>query len=306
MSTHLSEEPSKLLAGERPPDAPDEEDSEDTNDELVYYGSASFSDLTNLSEVWKYRELVGVFVGRDLRVRYRQTIVGVAWAVVRPVVMLLIFGLFFRLLGRTPSQEGVPYLLSFLCGYLPWQFLASGLTSATLSLVSHQGLIDKVYFPRLVLPTSAVLVGLADFVVGLAVLFFAMVAVGFTPSWTIVLLPIPILLLIALTISLSIWASSINALYRDAGHMVPFVLQVGFFVSPVVYDTGSLVPPEWYPLYVLNPAVGVLESFRFIVLGGEGTIPALSLLSSVVIIAVIGITGMLYFHRVEKVLADRI
>jgi lipopolysaccharide transport system permease protein len=242
---------------------------------------------------------------RDLKVRYRQTLIGVAWAVLQPLAASLMFVLLFGLLGRVPAAEGIPYGLFVLPGMLIWQLFAGVLTQATGSLVTNQQLIGKVFFPRLILPLAAAAPPLADFIVGLGVLAVVLVYYGFVPPVTVVALPAFILLGLLAALAAGVWASALNAIYRDVGFVVPFALQVGFFLSPVVYDTGTLIPDRWRPFLAANPLTGALEGARWALLG-RGEFPTETVLASVAVTAVLLVGGLVYFRRVEGYLADRI
>lgn len=261
--------------------------------------------LVNLHELWRGRGLLWILAVRDLKVRYRQTLVGVAWAVLQPLTTMTLFLVFFRLLGRQPTTGDVPYALVVLSGLLAWQLFATTLTQATGSLVGNQALIAKVYFPRLILPLATVIPALVDCGIGLVLLAGFLVGFGVLPAWPVLLLPAFILLAVLTALALGIWLAALNAMYRDFGYIVPFLLQVGFFLSPVIYETAALIPAPWRPLYALNPMVGVIEGVRWTLLGKDGP-PVLSLLPSLVVMVCILLTGLAYFRRVERFVADRI
>lgn len=283
----------------------DEAAIDESNAELVYFQPPTGWGLLGLQEIWNYRELIWTLAARDLKVRYRQTAVGVVWAILQPLAMMTIFTVMFRLLGREPVEAGVPYVVAVLCGLLPWQLFASTLTSASESLVNHQGLITKVYFPRAVLPISAMLGGVVDFGISFGLLAVALMWYGITPTWTMLLIPVFSVLALVASLAASLWLSALNAIYRDIRYVVPFVLQVGFFVSPVVYETDALIPSSYRLLYALNPLVGVIDGLRWAVLGHSP--PALApTLISLGCLALVMMTGMAYFRQVERHLADRI
>lgn len=281
----------------------------ETTQALRYYGVQGGkllnARLLDLAELWRYRELIGILVVRDLKVRYRQTAVGVAWALLQPLAMVAVFSIFFTLLGRKPVSDGVPYLATFLCGYLPWQMFAGTLTAASGSLVNHQNLISKVYFPRAVLPIAATLGGLVDFAIGLVLLIAVAAWHQIAPTGAVLLLPCFAGLAVLFSLALSLWFSALNALYRDIGYIIPFCLQVGFFVSPVVYESSALVPPRWQAIYALNPMAGVLDGFRWSLLGSNPpAIVPLAISTTALLLLFVG--GLFYFRRVERVVADRI
>ncbi|HTU19592.1 MAG TPA: ABC transporter permease [Gemmataceae bacterium] len=272
---------------------------------LQYYGAAPSWRLVNGRELWRHRELLWMLALRDLKVRYRQTIVGIGWVVLSPLAMGSIFVLFFGLLGRMPAPEGVPYALIVLTGLLPWQLFAGTVTSCTTSLVANQHLIGKVYFPRLVLPMATAIPNLVDFAFALLLPVALMIYYRVSPSWPILLLPVFIVLVVSAALAIGIWLSALNAIYRDVGYLVPFLLQLGFFLSPVVYATNALIPKRWQSFVALNPMVGALEGIRWSLFGAEKS-PLVLVLTSASVTTLILVTGLLYFRRVEGVLADRI
>jgi lipopolysaccharide transport system permease protein len=272
---------------------------------LEYFNVRPRWQLVDPRAIWKYRELLWILALRDLKVRYRQTWVGVAWILLQPLITMAIFLVLFNLLGRQPTSKDLPYALAVMCGLLPWQLFSSTLSQSTASLVTNQNLISKVYFPRLVLPLATVIPNLVDSGV-LLLLLCAMLAVyGVALSWTVVLVPAFILLTVLSSLALGIWLAALNAMYRDAGYVVPFLLQAGFFISPVVYATNELIPDRWRPIFALNPMVGAIEGLRWAVLGQESP-PWRWLLPAWLIVAIVLATGLAYFRRVERFVADRI
>ncbi|MGH7368438.1 MAG: ABC transporter permease [Candidatus Rokuibacteriota bacterium] len=255
----------------------------------------------NLAELWEYRELLYFLVWRDLKVRYKQTVIGLAWAVIQPLFTMIVFSIFFGRLAGLPS-DGVPYPIFYYTALLPWTYFANALTQASNAIVAHQQVITKVYFARVLLPVSAVLSGLADFAVASAILFAMMLGYGIVPTWNILWL-LPLLLLAILTaMAVSLWLSALNALYRDVRYAVPFVLQFWMFASPVAYP-ASLVPDHWRWLYGLNPMAGVIEGFRWAIAGaGPAPGPMLAASSAVVLIVLVG--GFFYFQWMERTVAD--
>ena len=275
------------------------------DDSLQYHEARPGWQLLDIRALWQFRQLLWILAVRDLKVRYRQTLVGVAWVVLQPLTTMGIFLVLFGLLGRQPASREVPYGLVVLSGLLPWQLFASTVSQASASLVNNQHLIGKVYFPRLVLPLATAIPSLVDFGVGLAVLAGAMAYHRFAPSWSVVLLPAFALFIVLAALALGIWLSALNAMYRDVGYLVSYLIQVGFFVSPVVYEVSALVPERWRPVFALNPMAGAIEGFRWSLLG-QGPIPFWSLLDAVVVVAFLLVTGLAYFRRVERFVADRI
>ncbi len=255
----------------------------------------------NLAELWEYRELLYFLVWRDLKIRYKQTLIGVAWAVIQPLFTMIIFSIFFGRLAGLPS-DGMPYPIFYYTALLPWTYFANALSQASNSIVAHQQVITKVYFARVLLPVSAVLAGLADFAVAAAILFVMMFGYGIMPTWKVLwMLPL-ILLVIVTAVALSLWLSALNALYRDVRYAVPFVLQFWMFASPVAYP-ASLVPEHWRWLYGINPMAGVIEGFRW-ALAGVGPGPGPMMAVSVVVVLIVLVAGFFYFQRMERTVAD--
>ena len=252
-------------------------------------------------ELWAYRELLYFFVWRELKVRYKQTVVGAAWAVIQPFLTMLIFSLFFGKLAHIPSG-GLPYPVFYYSALLPWMYFAASLQNATSKIVENQNVITKVYFPRLILPFSATLSGLVDF--GISFLMFVAIMVYYRihPGWPILMLPVFLLLAILTALGVGLWLSALNAIYRDVRYVVPFLLQFWMFASPVVYPS-SLVPAKWRWLYGLNPMAGVIEGFRWS-LAGSGDPPGRMLLVSSAAVLLVLVCGLMYFQRMETTIAD--
>jgi lipopolysaccharide transport system permease protein len=218
-------------------------------------------------ELWEYRELLYFLTWRDIKVRYKQTVLGAAWAVIQPLFMMLVFSLFFGKLAGLPS-DGIPYPVFAFCGLLPWQLFANSLTQASNSLVGSQNLITKVYFPRLVVPISAVLGGLVDFAIAFVLLLGMMFYYGIVPGWQIVVLPGLVLLVVLASLGVGLWLSALNVQYRDVRYTISFLVQFWLFATPVAYPS-SIVPEKWRVLYALNPMVGVVDGFRWALLGSD-------------------------------------
>jgi lipopolysaccharide transport system permease protein len=255
----------------------------------------------NLREFWHARELNYFFVWRDIKVRYKQTAIGGAWAVLQPVMTMLVFSLFFGRLAKMPSA-GLPYPIFYLCALLPWLYFASAMQAATNVMVDQQKVITKVYFPRLVLPFSAVISPLLDFFIGFVFLLLTMAYYRIAPTVDILLLPFFLLLVILTALGVGLWLSALNAIYRDVRHVVPFLIQFWMFASPVAYPS-SLVPERWRWLYGLNPMAGAIEGFRW-ALTGRGDPPGILLAASSVAVLVLVGSGALYFQKMEGVIAD--
>jgi len=255
----------------------------------------------DLAGLWEYRELLYFLVWRDIKVRYKQTLVGVGWAVLQPLLAMLIFTLFFGRLAKIPS-DGLPYPIFYFSALLPWTYFANALSTASNAVVEHQRVITKVYFPRVLLPISAVLAGLLDLAIGSALLAGMMAYYGIAPTAAVVWLPLFVLLALATALGVSLWLSALNALYRDVRYLVPFLVQVWMFASPVVYPV-SLVPAEWRWLYGLNPMAGVIEGTRWALTGG-GEAPGTTLLASSLAVLAILAGGLIYFRRAESTIVD--
>jgi lipopolysaccharide transport system permease protein len=253
-------------------------------------------------DLWRYRELLYFLAWRDLLVRYKQTAVGIAWSVIRPVLTILVLTVLFGKLGKMPSG-GVPYPLLVLCGMLPWQFFSAAISESGNSLVSNSNLISKVYFPRLVVPASSVITSFVDFAISLVLLALMMGWYQFTPSASIAWLPLFVLLAFASSFGIGLWIAALMVKYRDFRFIVPFVVQFGLYISPVGW-LSSLVPDEWRLAYSLNPMVGVIDGFRWCILGAEHPIYWPGFTLSVVIIAALMLSGISYFRKTERTIAD--
>ncbi len=256
-----------------------------------------------LGELWAYRELLYFLAWRDVKVRYKQTALGAAWAILQPLFTMLVFSVFFGRLAGIPS-DGAPYPLFALAALIPWTFFANALGQSSNSLVNSAHLIAKVYFPRLIIPLASVLGGLVDLAVASLIFVPMLLYYGVALSWRVVWLPGFALLALATALGVGLWASALNVEYRDVRHVIPFLTQIWMFLTPVVYP-GSLVPERWRPLYSLNPMSGVIDGFRWALLGA-GAPPALPFLVSVTASLLILTTGALYFRRMEKTFADRV
>lgn len=254
-----------------------------------------------LREVWRYRELLFFLTFRDVRVRYKQAALGAAWAVIQPVFAVLIFTLIFGLFARIPS-DGVPYPLFAFAAMLPWTYFAEAARRSALGLVGDTALIQKIYFPRLVIPLSNVLTPLADFAVAFVAFVLVMAWYGVRPSWPVLFVPVLLLITMSLSLAVGLWLGPVNVRFRDVTHTLPFVLQIWMYATPVVYPL-SLVPERFRALYSLNPMVGIIEGFRWALLGkGHPDFRAMAVSGSV--IAVVLLTGLLYFKRSEPKFPD--
>ena len=254
-----------------------------------------------LDELWEYRELLYFLSWREVKVRYKQTAIGAAWAILQPLLTMLIFSLFFGRLAKLPS-DGVPYPLFSLAGLAPWTFFTNGLSLSSNSLVGNANLITKVYFPRLSVPISATLSGMVDFALSFVMLCGLAVWYGTKPTMHIFWLPVFLLMAIATALGAGLWLSALNVEYRDVRYVVPFLLQFWMFGTPIAYAT-SIVPKQWRVLYGLNPMVGVVDGFRWALLG-TSTAPGAGVWASVAMSLVLLISGALYFRRMETTFAD--
>jgi lipopolysaccharide transport system permease protein len=252
-------------------------------------------------DLWRYRELLYFLAWRDLAVRYKQTVIGVAWALIRPALTMLVFVLFRRLMGIERGQ--VPDVLLVLAAVLPWQLFANALSESSASLINNTNLLSKVYFPRLIIPSATVATALVDFLITLGLLAVIMAWQGFAPGWTLAVLPLFILATLALSTGLGLFLAALNVEYRDFRYVVPFIIQVGLFVSPIAFSSVN-VPERWRFVYSLNPLVGIIDGFRWSILGGRTALDPRALGLSVLITAMSLAFGVWYFRRMERRFAD--
>lgn len=257
----------------------------------------------NLDKVWQYRGLLYFLCWRDIKVRYKQTALGAAWAIIQPFFTMVVFALFFGRLAKIPS-DGIPYPVFAFAALVPWTFFANGLSQASESLVSNANLIKKVYFPRLVVPISAVLSGVVDFVLAFVVLLGMMLYYGIYPTINVLLLPFFLVLALVSALGVALWMAALNVQFRDVRYVIPFVIQVWMFATPIAYPSSLLSEP-WRTMYGINPMAGVVEGFRWALLGTE-TAPGLICLVSGCMATVLLIGGALYFRRMEKTFADTV
>jgi len=256
-------------------------------------------------DLWRYRELFRVLAWRDLSVRYKQTVIGVLWALIRPVLTMLVFTIIFGQIARLPSDGTAPYPLMVLAGILPWTFFSTGLSEASNSLINNANLISKVYFPRLIVPTATVVVALVDFLISFSILVLMMAWYQFLPGWQILVLPIFVLLAFFASVGPALWITALNVKYRDFRYVIPFIVQFGLYVSPVGFSS-SVVPEQWRLLYSLNPMVGVIDGFRWCILGGQSGLYAPGLAMSIGVTAFFLWFGIRRIRAMEKSFADLI
>src|SRR5215469_9623287 len=254
-------------------------------------------------ELWEYRELLYFFVWRDVKVRYKQTVVGVLWVVLQPLMTMGVFTIFFGRLAKLPS-EGLPYPVFYFAALVPWAYFATALANCTNIVVANQHVITKVYFPRLVLPLAAVCSGLLDFVIGLVIMITLALVFGIHVTATVTLLPFFLILALLTALGVGLWTSALNALYRDVASIIPFIIQFWMLASPVAYPS-SLVPARWRWLYGLNPMAGVIDGFRW-ALTGHGQPPGAQMVASTAMVAVVLVGGLFFFQRIESTVADRV
>ena len=255
-------------------------------------------------DLWHYRELFYFLAWRDTLVRYKQTVVGILWALIRPLLTMIVFTVVFGKLAKLPS-DGAPYPILVFAAMLPWQFFSSAFYEAGNSLIANANMISKVYFPRIVVPTSAVIVSFVDFLISGIILVALMLWYEYLPDWRILTLPLFILMAFAAAIGSGLWIAALNVKYRDFRYIIPFVVQLGLYISPVGFSS-SIVPEEWRLLYSLNPMVGVIDGFRWAILGGNAQMYWPGFFLSLSLVIVMLVFGIYYFRKTEKSFADLI
>lgn len=256
-------------------------------------------------DLWRYRELFRVLAWRDLAVRYKQTVIGVLWALIRPFLTMVVFTVIFGRIAKLPTEGNAPYALMVFAGILPWTFFSTGLSEASNSLIVNEKLISKVYFPRMIVPIATIAVAFADFLISFCILLLLMAWYRFAPDWRILVLPTFAVLAFFVTVGPSLWISSLNVKYRDFRYVIPFLVQFGLYVSPVGFSS-SVVPEQWQLLYSLNPMVGVIDGFRWCLLRGQSELDTSGLTASLVVIAFFCWFGVRQFRKTEKSFADLI
>ncbi|MGD9973843.1 MAG: ABC transporter permease [Desulfatirhabdiaceae bacterium] len=255
----------------------------------------------DLSELWRYRELFWFLALRDILVRYKQAVIGIAWSILQPLFTMVVFSIIFGALAKLPS-EGVPYPILTFAALLPWQFFAHSMTSSSQSIVGNASIISKVYFPRLIIPTSAVISGTIDFCISFVILIGMMVWYKIIPTANIIYLPLFLLLAFTAALGVGLWLSALNAEFRDVFYVVPFLIQGGQYISPVAYSS-SIIPERWKLLYSLNPMVGVIDGFRWCIIG-TATPNWTGIIISTISVLIIFMGGLLYFRKMERTFAD--
>ena len=253
-------------------------------------------------DLWRYRELFYFLAWRDILVRYKQTVIGIAWALIRPFLTMVVFTIVFGKLAKLPSEDA-PYPILVFAAMLPWQFFANSLSECSNSLIGNANLISKVYFPRLIVPTSSIVVSFVDFLISGMILLGLMAWYDFVPSWRILTLPFFMAIAFAASMGAGLWLASLNVQYRDFRYIVPFMVQFGLYISPVGFSS-SIVPLQWRSLYSLNPMVGVIDGFRWAIIGGDSNLYLPGFLLSLGLVIVFLSTGIWYFRRMERTFAD--
>ena len=256
----------------------------------------------SLREIWEYRELIYFLAWRDLKVRYKQTLLGAGWAVIQPLMAMLVFSIFFGLLAKIPS-EGVPYPIFAYVALVPWNYFSTSITQTSNSMVFGRPLIEKVYFPRIVIPLASLLSGLVDFMIAFAFLVVLMLYYGFYPTSNLLFLPFLILFVMVTALGVGLWLATLNVVYHDIPYITPFLVQFWLFATPIAYPS-SLVPARWRILFGINPMTGVVEGFRWAVFGNGTGVGASTILVSAALSLILLVTGLVYFRHYERTLAD--
>jgi lipopolysaccharide transport system permease protein len=254
-------------------------------------------------DIWRFRELFYFLAWRDILVRYKQTVIGIAWAVLRPFLSMVIFTILFGRIAKLHTESSVPYALLVMAGMLPWQFVSTSLSASSESLIGNSNLISKIYFPRLIVPASSIVTSFVDFLITLVLMGMMMVWYRFIPDWHVIFLPLFMLLSVGCSLGLGLWLSALTVEYRDFRHIIPFIVQFGMYVSPVGFSS-SIVPAKWRLLYACNPVVGVIDGFRWSILGGQTGLWWPSIFLSVGFTVILVSSGIWYFRRMEKTFAD--
>lgn len=272
-------------------------------DEQVLILEPGRADAHYWLDLWRYRELFLILAWRDVSVRYKQTVIGVAWALIRPLLTMVVFTVIFGRVAKLPSDGNAPYALMVFAAMLPWTLFAASLSEASGSLIGNANLISKVYFPRLIVPTATIVVALVDFLISLSVLAGLMMFYRYAPSWQILLLPLFTLLALLTSLGPSLWVTALNVKYRDFRYIIPFVVQFGLYVSPVGFSS-SVIPAQWRLLYSLNPMVGVIDGFRWCILGGESSMYWPGFALSLLVVIFFLWLGVSQFRKTEKSFVD--
>ncbi len=263
------------------------------------------ADKNYWTDLWHYRELFFILAWRDISVRYKQTVIGVVWAIIRPLLTMVVFTVIFGRVAKLPSDGDAPYALLVFAAMLPWTLFSTSLSDASNSLIGNVNLISKVYFPRLIIPTATIVTNFVDFLISLVILLVLMIYYRFAPGWNMLLLPVFLLLALLASLGPGLWITALNVKYRDFRYVIPFIVQFGLYVSPVGFSS-SVIPGQWRLLYSLNPMVGVIDGFRWCILGGASTIYWPGFALSLVVVAFFLWLGVSQFRKMEKTFADLI
>ncbi|GAB1545572.1 ABC transporter permease [Scytonema sp. NUACC21] len=264
---------------------------------------AGLSESQYWKDLWTYRELFYFLAWRDILVRYKQTAIGLAWALIRPFLTMVVFTVVFGTLAKLPTQGNAPYPILVFAALLPWQFFSSALTECGNSLLKNSNLIAKVYFPRLIVPISGVIVSFVDFMISAIILLGLMAWYNFVPDWRVLTLPVFVFIACAAAVGGGLWLAALNVEYRDLLHIVPFLVQFGLYISPIGFSS-KIIPDQWRLLYSLNPMVGVIDGFRWAILGGESSIYLPGFVLSLGLVALVLVSGLWYFRKTERKFAD--
>lgn len=256
-------------------------------------------------DLWRYRELFYILAWRDIKVRYKQTVIGAAWSIIRPLLTMVVFTLLFSKVAGLKSVGNVPYAILVYAAMLPWQFFSNALSESSNSLIGNSNLITKVYFPRMIIPLSSIIVSLIDFIISFSILLLLFVWYGYSPGWQVVFLPVFIFLTFTFSFGLGLLLTTLNVKYRDFRYIIPFIIQFGLYVSPVGFDS-NIIPMKWRWLYNMNPMVGIIDGFRWSLLNGSTTFNNSSLLYSLILILIFLILGIFLFRKFERQMADKI
>lgn len=263
---------------------------------------AGRADANYWRDIWAFRELLWFLAWRDILVRYKQTVIGVAWSVIRPLLTMIVFTIVFGKLAKLPSND-VPYPVLVFAGLLPWQFFANSLSDSSNSLLSNASMVSKVYFPRLVVPASSIVVSIVDFLISFVLLLAIMLWYGVAPTWRLLLMPGLLALALACALGAGLWLAALNVKFRDFRYIVPFMVQIGLYVSPIGFSS-EIVPERWRTLYSMNPMVAVIDGFRWAIIGGDAHIYWPGFFVSCMVIVFVLVTGVMYFRKTERILAD--
>lgn len=254
-------------------------------------------------DLYRYRELFYILAWRDIKVRYKQTVIGFTWSIVRPLLTMFVFTIIFSKVAQLPSEGSAPYAIMVYAALLPWQFFSNALSESSQSLVTNTNLISKVYFPRLIIPASSIIVGLVDFLISFVILIGLMFWYQFTPNWHILYLPLFLLFAFIISMGFGLFITALNVKYRDFRYIIPFIVQFGLYISPIGFSS-TVIPEKWRFVYSLNPMVGVIDGFRWAILGGDSKLYLPGFLLSIGIVLTVTLLALRYFRKTEKTFAD--